>query len=384
MPKIKITEQDLTGVINAAVISNTVYVPGVVSSGASPVAPFLVTSTGQLDEAAVAQSLDSSCLSYRLARYLLATYGMYVVYEGLAAGSTSAATASWDALRDKGLFDIRFLTTGQFGGVIQEEINCAAARGDCTALVDFTSSTTGVDAIRQEVSSIASGEYAAAFTPWFTTSNSSLVGVNETSVNIPASFGFLFAYGRACKNNPQWFAAAGSQRGIIDELSGVLKQYSSAECEQLQARAVTGEVNLDDDGDNVGVAVNPIAYVRPFGYVIWGNRTLRNNDATTGLIATSFLNIRNMVSAIKKSLYNAARQLTFEQNSDNLWINFKTLVSPLLDQMKSSEGLLDYRFVKVPTTKRARLVANLRIIPIEAVEDFDITVELTDSIEVVE
>ena len=100
------------------------------------------------------------------------------------------------------------------------------------------------------------------------------------------------------------------------------------------------------------------------------------------LVASSFLNIRHLCSSIKKQLYRSARKFTFEPNSDVLWIKFKDSITPLLDEMKNNQGIKGYQIIKVKTNKKAVLKARIRIIPIEAVEDFDLTVELTDSIDV--
>jgi hypothetical protein len=97
-----------------------------------------------------------------------------------------------------------------------------------------------------------------------------------------------------------------------------------------------------------------------------------------GLTATSFLNIRNMVSDVKKTAYIAAKTLMFEQNSDVLWVNFLSRVTPLLDQLMSGQGLSDYKVIKNPTNEKAKLKATIKLYPIYAVEDFDITIELSD------
>jgi hypothetical protein len=49
--------------------------------------------------------------------------------------------------------------------------------------------------------------------------------------------------------------------------------------------------------------------------------------------------------------------------------------------MKADQGIRDYKILKVveANPKRATLKAKIRIIPIEAVEDFDIEVSLEDS-----
>jgi hypothetical protein len=52
--------------------------------------------------------------------------------------------------------------------------------------------------------------------------------------------------------------------------------------------------------------------------------------------------------------------------------------------MTSDNGIRGYQIIKTPTNKKALLAARIVITPIEAVEDFDLTIELNDSIEVQE
>ena len=85
-----------------------------------------------------------------------------------------------------------------------------------------------------------------------------------------------------------------------------------------------------------------------------------------------------------KTAYNAARKYTFEQNSEVLWLNFTSQLLPLLERMETGNGILDYTITRVATNKKARLAARITLIPIEAVEDFDIEIELTDSISISE
>lgn len=118
--------------------------------------------------------------------------------------------------------------------------------------------------------------------------------------------------------------------------------YSNAECEMLQGRAATKEVELDDEDDNSGIAINPIAYKRPFGYVIWGNRTLINT-VNGNVKISAYLNVRNLVTTVKKALYETANKYTFELNSDILYSRFKGEISPILDNMVTGRGLVGYR-----------------------------------------
>jgi len=301
---------------------------------------------------------------------------------GLNGESIIIGSEDWALLQDKSVYDIRFLTTGGYAIPSQAMVECAATRGDCVALIDHDRGLTSVSSVRSAMAPFVSS-FSSGFTPWF---EASLDGTE--SLVVPASFGYLFAYARSIQNNPTWYSVAGSFRGIIPELVKVEYEYSSAEVEMLQGRASTMEVGMGEPNDNVGFAINPIAYVSRFGYLIWGNRTLVENEAGqdgVGILkATSFLNVRNLCSDIKKTLYLAARRYTFEQNSNLLWLDFKSQVTPLLDRMVSGNGIEAYTFEQMPTDKKARLSARLTIVPIEGVEDFELEVYLEDSLEVVE
>lgn len=48
--------------------------------------------------------------------------------------------------------------------------------------------------------------------------------------------------------------------------------------------------------------------------------------------------------------------------------------------MKADQGIEDYKFIRLTDNARGELKCKVRIIPIEAVEAFDITVSLENSI----
>lgn len=394
MPKIRIVENDTTGNIEDAV-NSVVYIPCIASKD---IEPTLCLNTATLEKV----GLDDTKLGYKLAQHLI-NLGLSVLVEGLQVTGDETfnefnpiPTTVWTRLQDKNLYNIRFLTTGEFGYVDSNAIMCATKRGDCIALCDHAQDDTNSSSLESGgtvVSYVRSifekafdysstevdGAYAAAFTPWFKTLNQDLVIQNKETA-IPGSFGYLFAYARSIKKNPEYYAVAGNEVGLITELKTLCYQYNTSECEMLQARAKDMWVELDNKSDNVGRAINPIAYIRGLGNVIWGNRTLTDNNVN--LKASAFLNIRHLACTIKKLLFEKAKKYTFEQNGDILWINFQSEILPTLDEMKGNSGILGYRFTKQATTAKARLKAKLTLMPIEAVEDFDLTVELSDSIEV--
>ena len=446
MPKIRINEYDMTGVIQKSPISNIIYIPiltdkavpltdkGKVVSicysrkelenriGSHLVKKIALPSTpSETDVAATKESIElakKSQVMYNIATRLI-DLGFPVLVEGVAATEKTITvdektketakvkvveipTASINLLKDKSLFDIRFLTSGIDAVNNANLIAVANARQDCIALINLDETATDFDykvATIREQFVTNSSVYAAGFTPLFYSEHPTLIkGVEDLTtvsdkpatkeaeeVAIPAAYGYLFAYGRMLANNAaEWQAVAGPERGIIPELSDVFYTYSYEDVEILQARSKDKLVELDDAADNVGIAINPIAWVRPNGYILYGNRTLKENTTKKKTTAQSFLNIRNGVNAIKKVMYDAGRTFVFEQNTEVLWINFKNYITPLLDRMQSSDGLLGYTFVKVATDAKARLKAKLTVIPVEAVEDFDLDVYLVDDLTVTE
>ncbi len=111
---------------------------------------------------------------------------------------------------------------------------------------------------------------------------------------------------------------------------------------------------------------------------------MKNEMNGYNLTAQSFLNIRVMVNLIKKQVYLSSKRLMFEQNDDILWLNFRSLITPLLDKMLAGEGISGYKLLKVSKNERGTLAAKIIIVPIEAVEKFEVTVVLTDSLEIIE
>ena len=394
MPKVKITEIDNTGAIQLNSVSNVVYIPG---ASVSAVEPILYLSARELKNAKSEKGYYEDG-SYKLA-YRLLQLGMQVLYEGVVGTQESGGEYSvdlsgldYERLADKNMYNIRFLTTGAYAQPSKNMLECAYDRGDCIALVDHENyADYDVATVRTDIEDYLDsttkevGSYCSAFSPWL---DLRLTDSGSDITTMPGSAGYLLAYARSVQTNPNWYAAAGSFRGVISELVKPVYALSKAEAEVLQARAKGAEVDLDEAGDNVGVAINPICEIRPFGCIVYGNRTLLENKAGSDGVgvtkATSFLNVRNLISTLKKELYFASNKYTFEQNSEVLWINFKSQITPLLDQMQSGNGIEGYKLVKQPTDKKARLKAKVIIVPIEAVEDFELEVSLEDSLEVVE
>lgn len=326
----------------------------------------------------------------------------------------------WAPLRDKTTYDFRFVLTGfieegnftaggyrdymknanfeisklaAFEAPGEDAFAHVRARGDCLALIDldedniayhFASTAGGqgnttkrlVAAIQKDIRRQnfgIYGKYSAIFTPSVTYANNLKQDVYQ-NCKFPASFHYLACFAKSvfADNYKEWFAVAGFTRGLSTyNIDSVGFNLGDVAMNALEPRFFV-------NGSPVNVAVNVIVNNRG-SYYIWGNRTC--HTLGTELTASHFLNIRQLCITLKKFIYVLCRKFTFDPNSDVLWANWVSGLTPLLENMKANQGIRDYAIEKVPTDLKGVLAAKVRIVPIEAVEDFEITVSLEDSLE---
>ena len=257
-------------------------------------------------------------------------------------------------------------------------------RGDCTALIELDEDiyceadasqrpeALIVDGINNMASNIGNnGAYCAMTVP------SVYYKISGDAVKFPGAFHYLACFMSSLRAGfAEWYAAAGYTRGV----SSYVIDHTSVKLGEIAINALEPR-KISDQNKQPKFACNVIANFRG-SYYLWGNRTAAPvlEEAGGGdLTAEHFLNIRQLCTTIKKQVYVSCRRFTFDPNSDTLWFNFVNSITPTLDAMKADQGIRDYRIVKVYTDKKATLKAKIRIIPIEAVEDFDIEVSLEDS-----
>ena len=441
MSKITIKEIDMTNTFVAGDLNRVVVVPGLIGVGADPnyesgtptlcrtvrefqsvfgVKPYTFAAIPESKEPEQQEEVPASYDKGWIVANSLLNLGMQVLYIGYPGGIAGESdsveafekilqTRDFSALKDRSIYDFRFLTLGGYNtiskdstyGIEEKSLNIvkvAKDRKDCIALVDCKSTSTTYDAVMKDFNTTGEGDilyaaisktwedtFVAAFAPWctFNLSEFGLPSPDDskevTTIDLPGSIVYLFAFAQSIQNYPTWYAAAGSVRGVSPYAYTPRQIYGELAVNTLETR-------------DPGIAtINAICNVNPYGYLMWGNRTLcpvgmTNSGEDTGedLSASNFLNIRNLIIDIKKTLYQACRSLTFEQNNDTLWTKFTAAITPLLDTMKTSNGISGYKLTKGTPTKKAEMVAILRIVPIEAVEDFTITIEIGDSLEVTE
>lgn len=418
MPGITIKEYDITGAGEIEYNDYTVLIPGHAADYDQEQTSYNVTypafggktytvtngaefllETREALKAIIGRGGDlNDNISYLMSAKLL-DLGMKVLY--VVNDAENLASDFFDKFQDRGLYDLRFITGGGFEtkeAIANDAIKCASRRGDAVALInvpvrDVLSKGGQEEAINTEgkiqtwcdnlddtafkVGDISETpcKYGMAFAGHF------YIG-NKTDITYPAFFDYLACFAANINSYAAWYAMSGAARGksVLGALTLTDFNFGDSAINFLQPRKPDGDNNLHK-------SCNVIANIRPYGNLLWGNRTLhpivRDSDkGIEGLIASNFANIRQLCCTLKKTIYRACRRFTYEPNTDTLWVRFSNEIIPLLDRMKADQGIRGYKLLQVQTSEKAMLKAVLRIIPIEAVEDFDITVELADSIEI--
>ena len=254
-------------------------------------------------------------------------------------------------------------------------------RGDCIALIELDETAyvkagrpedNIIDAINSRFDDVVeNGAYCALTVP------SVYYKSGKTTKKFPGAFHYLACFMSSLSAGfAEWYAVAGYSRGV----SSYTIDHTSVKLGEIAINALEPR-NIENQDAQPKFACNVIANFRG-SYYLWGNRTaakVQEKNAGGDLVASHFLNIRQLCTTIKKQLYVACRRFTFDPNSDTLWINFVDAIAPTLDAMKADQGIRDYKILKVYTDKKATLKAKIRIIPIEAVEDFDLEISLEDS-----
>lgn len=306
----------------------------------------------------------------------------------------------WAPLRNKSIYRIRYFTTGgvcdttvaqkvanlvTFNNDVKIEeadtYNNETGRGDCIALLDINEELPSISGARTQseilqafgdaAKTLPASKYVALFAPRIAY-KISYPKDSPYSANalFPCSFHYLACAIQAQERYAEWYAVAGYTRGISTySIAYTTYNFGDVAINTLAPRTA----NTFTDR-----AINLILNERG-SYYLWGNRTSELLD-TKGLRFSHFLNIRQLCTTLKQVLFDATRQFTFDPNSDLLWINFVNAIRPTLENMKADQGIRAYKITKVVTDKKALLVAKIRIIPIEAIEDFDISVYLEDSL----
>ena len=117
-----------------------------------------------------------------------------------------------------------------------------------------------------------------------------------------------------------WFAPAGINRGDVN-------------C--VKAHVVT---KIADEDALYDGRINPVKTFAQDGVKIWGQKTLQTAENQLNRIAT-----RRLLLRMRKLISIACRQLVFEPNTPTAKQQFMSIVTPIMDNIRSNRGISDYR-----------------------------------------
>ena len=191
--------------------------------------------------------------------------------------------------------------------------------------------------------------YACTYWPWVKFYD----GDAKKYIDLPATKDAVRDMAATDNVSFPWFSPAGLTRGDV-------------QC----TKAFYKTTLLDEDTlyENM---INPIKTFAVDGVKVWGNKTIYHQETPRNRINVSRLLIR-----VKKLVSQAARNLIFEQYDNTLEKQFRSLVEPILQDVKSNRGIYDYRVV-TENTEETRdqhiLPAKILIKPTPALEYISIS-----------
>lgn len=435
MPHVNVHITDNTG-IEVTSQESVVFIPGgikpkktvdannciyISSSQLSSITDILtsVSKAGGVTDVGTA-ALVESCLSA----------GLDVIYCYVEGYGMSKLLPDLDFLKDKDTYNVKFLTTGYFGGIIissgsadlklsdsigeekytfilsdtyKKLADLAQSRTDCTVLAhtyyykstDVSRDDTTGKCTLDPLDSLGSGDILATqvsnkLTSYFTadegsytyllvpnvitTFNIRLVDAS-TEVVLPGFYTYLVKYGQALANGQEWLPLANSERGSAVALGTpdlTVTKYV------LDNYTLKDPLYGDDEFSKSGVSVNGIVELRPYGNVIWGDRTCRLVD-DKGVKATTYQSLRMLLCDVSKRAYQAAVRYTYESNNDVTWLNFKSRVTELLGEMVAAGVLSGFDMRKQPSNALNTIVCKITLYPNLPVENFDIYINLENA-----
>ena len=158
--------------------------------------------------------------------------------------------------------------------------------------------------------------YAASYYPWVKYYDST----NNMYINLPATKDVLRNMADVDNKKYPWIAPAGIERGDV-------------EC--VKTHFFT---KLEDEDNVYDNRINPIKTFSKDGVKVWGEKTLYTGDTPMNRINTV-----RLVLYLRKLINESCRRLIFEPNDTTLKDEFRSIVEPILQNIKVERGIVDFR-----------------------------------------
>ena len=156
--------------------------------------------------------------------------------------------------------------------------------------------------------------------------------VGGNTIVVPASHMMLRTFIRSDNVSYQWFAPAGTRRGLIDNAS-VIGYLSTGNTKTFIQTGVSQSLR-----DSMYLAnVNPITQLTGVGLTAFGQKT-RNGVAS----ALDRINVARLVNYIRTILANVGNGFLFEPNDKITRDQIKSIIDSAMNDLVAKRGLYDY------------------------------------------
>lgn len=227
-------------------------------------------------------------------------------------------------------FDTAADPRAAYKAIMNAAIIMCEKRGDCMVIMDpFAPDVLGPNV----TPTLAKGDLidgtnydfdssqAALYGPWLQVYD----GYNRQNVWVGPSCMIAGQYSYNDRVSQAWFAPAGLNRGKLRLASDVSVVFDRDDLEALQApRMIT----------------NPIRPIINEGITIWGQRTAQRKATALNRVSA-----RRMLNSAKSTIARATRVLLFEPNDSFTWSRFVNLVTPVMQFIKDTRGVYDFRVI---------------------------------------
>jgi hypothetical protein len=202
------------------------------------------------------------------------------------------------------------------------------------------------------------------------------VGSAALTAYVPPSVKLLRTFAENDKTVGQWAAPAGTTRGTLFNAGDPAIIMSTTQ----QNNCYRSDAAATDHG------INPIIKVRNEGTLAWGQKTQQAYDVTTwGATGHSLMhrtNVRRLVGEIYSHVKTVGQRFVFEPNDGITWSKFKQAIRPKFEEIKSKQGLNDYRIVIDSSLNTAAVIANnimkvlIKVQPTPTAEFLDVVISV--------
>jgi hypothetical protein len=190
-------------------------------------------------------------------------------------------------------------------------------------------------------------------------------------IAVPASHIMLRTFIRSDNVAYQWFAPAGTRRGLVDNASSI--GYVDAN----SGLFIKSGINQSIRDAMYELNLNPITLLNSVGLVVYGQKT--RNPVSSSL---DRVNVARLVNYLRSVLQPLANQFLFEPNDKITRDQVKTVVESVLNDLIAKRGLYDYLVVCDTSNNtsdriaRNELYIDIAIEPMKAVEFIYIPIRL--------